>query len=89
MDKNGHMKLSDFGLCKPLDCKTLSTLNEDEPMRDEDLRESMDIDGGFSCVNNGSRWKSPQEQLQHWQINRRKLVCSIFVGQSQSVNVSK
>lgn len=76
LDKNGHMKLSDFGLCKPIDCRTLSTLNENEPMRDEDLRESMDIDGAFSDTATGGRWKSPHEQLQHWQINRRKLAFS-------------
>ncbi|XXG42889.1 hypothetical protein AAC387_Pa01g3056 [Persea americana] len=76
LDKSGHMKLSDFGLCKPLDCRTLSALNENEPISDENLRESMDIDGCFPDANNGSRWKSPQEQLQHWQINRRKLAFS-------------
>ncbi|XP_020097447.1 serine/threonine-protein kinase 38 [Ananas comosus] len=75
LDKNGYMKLSDFGLCKPIDFSRLSTLNEDEPITDENLRESMDIDGGFSDTNN-SRWKSPHEQLQHWQINRRKLAFS-------------
>ncbi|WOL14044.1 serine/threonine-protein kinase 38 [Canna indica] len=75
LDKNGHMKLSDFGLCKPIDCSKLSTLNEDEPMNDENLRESMDVDG-ISDTNNGSRWKSPHEQLQHWQMNRRKLAFS-------------
>ncbi|KAG1335440.1 putative serine/threonine-protein kinase 38-like [Cocos nucifera] len=76
LDKNGHMKLSDFGLCKPIDCSRLSTLNEDEPMSDENLKESMDIDGSFSNTNTGSRWKSSHEQLQHWQMNRRKLAFS-------------
>ena len=76
LDKNGHMKLSDFGLCKPLDCRTLSTVKENETMDDENLREPMDIDGCIPDADNGSNWKSPREQLQHWQINRRKLVCN-------------
>ncbi|XP_038986362.1 serine/threonine-protein kinase 38-like isoform X2 [Phoenix dactylifera] len=76
LDKNGHMKLSDFGLCKPIDCSKLLTLNEDEPMSDENLNESMDIDGSFSDTNTGRRWNSPHEQLQHWQMNRRKLAFS-------------
>ncbi|CAK9136664.1 unnamed protein product [Ilex paraguariensis] len=76
LDKNGHMKLSDFGLCKPLDCRTLSTLKENETMDDENLREPMDIDDGLSDSGNSSNWNSPREQLQHWQMNRRKLVCS-------------
>ncbi|CAD6334420.1 unnamed protein product [Miscanthus lutarioriparius] len=76
LDKNGHMKLSDFGLCKPIDCSKLSTLNEDEPMTDENLRESMDIDRSLSDTANGRRWRSPNEQLQHWQKNRRKLAFS-------------
>ncbi|KAG6481827.1 hypothetical protein ZIOFF_058448 [Zingiber officinale] len=75
LDKDGHMKLSDFGLCKPIDCSKLSTLNEDEPMSDENLRDSMDIDGS-SDTNNGNRWRSPHEQLQHWQMNRRTLAFS-------------
>ncbi|KAI7749373.1 hypothetical protein M8C21_000723 [Ambrosia artemisiifolia] len=75
LDKNGHMKLSDFGLCKPLDCRTLSTLNENEAMVDENIREPMDIDG-FPDAENGHRWKSAHEQLQHWQMNRRKLAFS-------------
>ncbi|KAG8045925.1 hypothetical protein GUJ93_ZPchr0008g12349 [Zizania palustris] len=76
LDKNGHMKLSDFGLCKPIDCSKLSTLNEDEPMGDDNLRESMDIDSSLSETTNGRRWRSQHEQLQHWQMNRRKLAFS-------------
>ncbi|KAJ4708690.1 Serine/threonine-protein kinase [Melia azedarach] len=76
LDKNGHMKLSDFGLCKPLDCAHLSAINENESLDDENLNESMDVDGRFPESGSGRRWKSPLEQLQHWQINRRKLAYS-------------
>ncbi|GFY98475.1 AGC (cAMP-dependent, cGMP-dependent and protein kinase C) kinase family protein [Actinidia rufa] len=76
LDKNGHMRLSDFGLCKPLDCSNLSTINENVAMNDENLRESMDVNGCFPDNGNGSRWKSPLEQLQHWQMNRRTLAFS-------------
>ncbi|KAG8375699.1 hypothetical protein BUALT_Bualt10G0127700 [Buddleja alternifolia] len=76
LDKNGHMKLSDFGLCKPLDCRTLSTVNENEAMDDENIREPMDIDGRFPDAANSSNWRSPREQFQHWQMNRRTLAFS-------------
>ncbi|EPS66632.1 hypothetical protein M569_08143, partial [Genlisea aurea] len=76
LDKDGHMKLSDFGLCKPLDCRTLSTVDENEAMEDNCEREPMDIDGQFADTANGSSWRSPLEQLQHWQMNRRKLAFS-------------
>ncbi|WCJ42726.1 Protein kinase family protein [Euphorbia peplus] len=75
LDKNGHMRLSDFGLCKPLDCSHLSPINENEALDEEDLKESMNVHGKFPEAS-GLRWKSPQEQLQHWQINRRKLAYS-------------
>lgn len=65
LDKNGHMRLSDFGLCKPLDCSNLSPINENEVMDDENSR-------GSANKGTGSCWNSSLEQLQHWQINRRK-----------------
>ncbi|XVF48958.1 hypothetical protein PTKIN_Ptkin03bG0229800 [Pterospermum kingtungense] len=76
LDKNGHMKLSDFGLCKPLDCRNLSAINENENLDDGNLKESMDVDGQFPESGKGRCWKSPLEQLQHWQHNRRKLAFS-------------
>uniref|UniRef100_A0A803N1Z7 non-specific serine/threonine protein kinase n=1 Tax=Chenopodium quinoa TaxID=63459 RepID=A0A803N1Z7_CHEQI len=73
LDKSGHMKLSDFGLCKPLDCATLSTINENESM-DDSSRDSMDIDATLPDAGNGHSWRSAREQLQHWQRNRRSLI---------------
>uniref|UniRef100_A0A803N1Z6 non-specific serine/threonine protein kinase n=1 Tax=Chenopodium quinoa TaxID=63459 RepID=A0A803N1Z6_CHEQI len=73
LDKSGHMKLSDFGLCKPLDCATLSTIRENESM-DDASRDSMDIDATLPDAGNGHSWRSAREQLQHWQRNRRKLI---------------
>ena len=70
------MNLSDFGLCKPLDCTTLSTLHENESINDDNLRESMDIDGCSLDSKIGGPWKSQREQLQHWQRNRRMLAYS-------------
>ena len=81
LDKNGHMKLSDFGLCKPLDCTTLPAIHENKPMDDENMTEPMDIDGCIPDADNKSSWRSPHEQLQHWQMNRRKLVCLQFTAQ--------
>ncbi|KAF9599356.1 hypothetical protein IFM89_036813 [Coptis chinensis] len=61
LDKYGHMKLSDFGLCKPLDCSNLH----------ESFNSSQ------SNANNPAAPKRTQmEQLQHWQKNRRTLAYS-------------
>ncbi|XP_039165007.1 serine/threonine-protein kinase tricornered [Eucalyptus grandis] len=76
LDKNGHMKLSDFGLCKPLDCTTLSAIHENKMMEDEELAEPMDVDHCSTGTNYGRSWRSPHEQLQHWQMNRRTLAFS-------------
>ena len=69
------MKLSDFGLCKPLDCATLSTIKENESM-DDVAKDSMDIDASLPDAGNG--WRSAREQLKHWQRNRRKLVRNVI-----------
>ncbi|XP_065874318.1 uncharacterized protein [Euphorbia lathyris] len=68
LDRYGHLRLSDFGLCKPLDCSTIQ-------------------EGDFSVNNSGNETSSneersgapkrtQQEQLLHWQKNRRMLAYS-------------
>ncbi|WZZ12931.1 hypothetical protein YC2023_106020 [Brassica napus] len=76
LDKNGHMKLSDFGLCKPLDCRHISAMKVNEPLNDENTNESIECDEHCAIGRRGRRWRSPLEQLQHWQIHRRKLAYS-------------
>ncbi|KAM7519656.1 hypothetical protein LguiB_018618 [Lonicera macranthoides] len=66
LDKNGHMKLSDFGLCKPLDCSNLHTMTGNE----------VNVNGYFPDNGIGSHWDSSHEQKQSWQINRRMLAFS-------------
>ncbi|GAB4841737.1 hypothetical protein Ancab_022459 [Ancistrocladus abbreviatus] len=66
LDKYGHLRLSDFGLCKPLDCSVL---------------EEKDIEMMNNRVSNVDEQSSApkrtqQEQLQHWQKNRRMLAYS-------------
>ncbi|KAG9154325.1 hypothetical protein Leryth_000771 [Lithospermum erythrorhizon] len=66
LDRFGHLRLSDFGLCKPLDCSTL---------------EEKDFSGdGLNGTTSGQQPSAPkrtqQEQLQHWQKNRRMLAFS-------------
>ncbi|BFG42936.1 hypothetical protein CerSpe_292100 [Prunus speciosa] len=67
LDRYGHLRLSDFGLCKPLDCSTIR----------EDFSIAPNVNGG---PQNDERPAAPkrtqQEQLQHWQKNRRMLAYS-------------
>ncbi|CAL0316702.1 unnamed protein product [Lupinus luteus] len=68
LDKNGHMKLSDFGLCKPLDCTIL---------HEKDFSIGVNISGALqSDGHTVAPKRTQQEQLQHWQKNRRMLAYS-------------
>ncbi|KAI3504066.1 hypothetical protein L2E82_45140 [Cichorium intybus] len=68
LDKFGHMKLSDFGLCKPLDC---SNLQEKDFSSGNNLSGALQSDGRPVVPK-----RTQQEQLQHWQRNRRMLAYS-------------
>ncbi|KAF9677731.1 hypothetical protein SADUNF_Sadunf08G0137900 [Salix dunnii] len=68
LDRNGHMKLSDFGLCKPLDC---SNLQEKDFSAANNLSGALQSDGRPAAPK-----RTQQEQLQHWQRNRRMLAYS-------------
>ncbi|CAA6675690.1 unnamed protein product [Spirodela intermedia] len=49
---------------KPLDCRTLTTLNENEPMGDDNPRDSMEIDGGFSDASDWPPLEEPSFDFQ-------------------------
>ncbi|KAH6770075.1 AGC cGMP-dependent and protein kinase kinase family protein [Perilla frutescens var. hirtella] len=68
LDRNGHMKLSDFGLCKPLDC---SNIQEKDFSVGNNYSGSLQSDGRPAVPK-----RTQQEQLQHWQRNRRMLAYS-------------
>ncbi|KAK7268888.1 hypothetical protein RIF29_21597 [Crotalaria pallida] len=68
LDKHGHMKLSDFGLCKPLDC---SNLQEKDFSIGSNRSGALQSDGRPVAPK-----RTQQEQLQHWQKNRRMLAYS-------------
>ncbi|XP_023514772.1 serine/threonine-protein kinase 38-like [Cucurbita pepo subsp. pepo] len=68
LDKFGHLRLSDFGLCKPLDCSTL---------QEQDFNIGSARNGtAQSDESNAAPTRTQQEQLQHWQKNRRMLAYS-------------
>ncbi|RAL42192.1 hypothetical protein DM860_011975 [Cuscuta australis] len=68
LDRYGHLRLSDFGLCKPLDCSTI---------QEGDF--SVGENNGTTskgCEQTATPKRTQQEQLQHWQKNRRMLAYS-------------
>ncbi|OMO73730.1 hypothetical protein COLO4_26885 [Corchorus olitorius] len=70
LDRNGHMKLSDFGLCKPLDSSSFPDLREDDHGVGRNIKPSVET-GKPSTPR-----RTQQEQLLHWQKNRRTLAYS-------------
>eukprot|EP01025_Chloroclados_australasicus_P023525 TRINITY_DN23824_c0_g1_i1.p1 TRINITY_DN23824_c0_g1~~TRINITY_DN23824_c0_g1_i1.p1 ORF type:complete len:478 (-),score=66.09 TRINITY_DN23824_c0_g1_i1:536-1969(-) len=65
LDRDGHMKLSDFGLCKPIDISSLPTIQEDS-----------EAVGSVMSAASGRGARSQTEQLQNWKQNRRQLAFS-------------
>ncbi|GJP76113.1 hypothetical protein CLOP_g14250 [Closterium sp. NIES-67] len=68
LDRHGHMKLSDFGLCKPLDTSTFPAVDVEEAAA---MLSNASLDG-----NQSGSGRSQAEQLQNWQKNRRTLAYS-------------
>lgn len=74
LDRDGHMKLSDFGLCKPLDCSNFPNLSELDYTSGASSKLILDGDKTLNSISVAHR--TQQEQLLHWQKNRRMLAYS-------------
>ncbi|KAJ8771757.1 hypothetical protein K2173_026934 [Erythroxylum novogranatense] len=72
LDKNGHLKLSDFGLCKPLDEKYSTILLENEDIATQEASN----ESGSHAGSEKAPWSMPKEKLQQWKRNRRALAYS-------------
>ncbi|XP_010540903.1 PREDICTED: serine/threonine-protein kinase 38 isoform X2 [Tarenaya hassleriana] len=68
LDRYGHLRLSDFGLCKPLDC---IVIQENEFSVTKNVNGATEQEA-FSVTPR----RSQQDQLEHWQRNRRTLAYS-------------
>jgi serine/threonine kinase 38 len=70
LDRDGHMKLSDFGLCKPVDGEILRSLPS---VAEEDLEE--ETNGELNDDGDDAAAKRAR-QLKNWHQNRRRLAYS-------------
>uniref|UniRef100_A0A0D9WIJ0 non-specific serine/threonine protein kinase n=1 Tax=Leersia perrieri TaxID=77586 RepID=A0A0D9WIJ0_9ORYZ len=73
LDRSGHLKLSDFGLCKPLDSSNFPNLNEPDYTSAKGTKPLPD---NTSRLSSSAPKRTQQEQLSHWQKNRRMLAYS-------------
>lgn len=74
LDRSGHLKLSDFGLCKPLDSSCFPNLSDLDYAAGKSTNPSSD--GDKQSSNSTAPRRTQQEQLLHWQKNRRMLAYS-------------
>ncbi|KAK6932043.1 Protein kinase domain [Dillenia turbinata] len=74
LDRYGHMKLSDFGLCKPLDSSSFPDLSENDSGVRRNLKSTIEGDKKSNAPYVPRR--TQQEKLLHWQKNRRMLAYS-------------
>ncbi|MED6163563.1 hypothetical protein PIB30_081185 [Stylosanthes scabra] len=58
-----------------MEIRSMDTLHENQ-IDDRNLAEPMDIDGSIPGMDKHSSWRNPHDQLEHWQMNRRKLAFS-------------
>ncbi|XP_018440481.1 uncharacterized protein LOC108812654 [Raphanus sativus] len=70
LDRYGHVRLSDFGLCKPLDC---SVIGENEFSKNSNG--STEQEAGSTAPK-----RTQQEQLEHWHRNRKRTLAYSTVG---------
>ncbi|KAJ0239152.1 AGC protein [Hirschfeldia incana] len=70
LDRYGHLRLSDFGLCKPLDC---SVIGENEFSKN--TNGSTEQEAGSTAPK-----RTQQEQLEHWHRNRKRTLAYSTVG---------
>ncbi|KAH0985238.1 hypothetical protein GBA52_012415 [Prunus armeniaca] len=74
LDRYGHMKLSDFGLCKPLGSNSFPDLSENENAGGRNSKSPSESHKHSNLPTTPKR--TQQEQLLHWQKNRRMLAYS-------------